>query len=371
MFHVFTTAAIIDRFVESFGNHECDWLDILSLQTDIYYSGRSDNWEEDPEDPWFIVSQAGPDFIDNSDYIDAIKEHPERVLEHPDSAFILDIDEDTAKHIEQDYGVICLPASKVNSLCKVSKREQTWILCTGDSSDSDQPIRHNWGDILGKDMCRYPSNAMIMVDRNFFGEYNKYTNEFVCVEGLKDLLNTVSPKSLKCEYQVLIVYEQGLHYIQRNVNLESEEDFISYNEKHIADYLANIREYPILVKLLAVAPSRGIKDEDYKSHKDLFNRTHNRRSVTNYYILKADYSLAPFYNTGRVRAEQDIHQEFIYSSFQERQVCDLAIRGKKRIVELVQDLLSGNPSFYSCQKPVDNRLINIDSQVSSIGAAQG
>ena len=117
MFKIFTTASVVDRFVASFTSRRetgCDWLDIMSTQDRFYYCGEEDHMERvrktgDMKDPWFIAQMAGKKFHYCNDYIEEVKRNPERVLDNPDSAFILDVDDAFAKQVEQDYGVICQP----------------------------------------------------------------------------------------------------------------------------------------------------------------------------------------------------------------------------------------------------------------------
>lgn len=336
--------------MESFGTSACPWLDILELQSDIYYSGERRNWEEDPESPWFLVSKSGYDFIDCSEYINSIPEHPEKVLEHPDSAFILDVDNNTAKDIEESYGVICQPVSSMETLCKLTKNDSRWVLRKVVDTEGEGPLNRTcWKDLLGDSLHRYPSNSMILIDRNFFTQKNNATNEYFGVEGLKDLLESVLPKKLKCEYQILIVYQDGLH-LGKYTN---ELDFIKAEELNINCLLQELRGYPIRVELLSIASSDRCFDYN---HKQLFFRSHNRRVITNYYYLGADYTLAPFYPGKGPRAEQSIWHEYLFSRYPEREVCDLALVEKESAVSLVKDLLEEDDRYRCCVEPINNRL---------------
>lgn len=356
MFKVFTTADVIDRMVESLGEHACPWLDILERQGDIFYTGRNEDWQSNPEDPWFVVSQSGHDFINCEEYIDAIPQCPELVLKHPDSAFLLDIDEEFARSIERAYGVICQPASMLDHFCKVAESYAPWTLRKREFSDKSIDVeRKCWKDLLGQLAPNCPSNALIVIDRNFFSDFNTRTQEYVGIEGLADFLDTILPKRLECDYQVLIVYEGGNFALNQyhQVSCSSGDDFNDVMTKYMNEKFMEIRKYPILVELLAA--SRYSYDYRYKQ---LFLETHNRRIATNYYYLGAELSLAPFWKGMGPRVSQKVWCEFLYSDYQRRSVCDLAVREIKDIEELGRRFVQAGDSYSSVSRPIRNRLLN-------------
>ena len=356
MFQVFTTAEVVDRFAESFGVHECDWLDILALQKRICYSGRPRDWEENPNDPWFIVSQAGLDLINESDFIDSIREHPENVLAHPDSAFILDVDDDFASKVEEQYGVICQPVKRLFDFCQVSLGDSKWILRKDENRLNEQDgVRKCWKDILDGDKSRYPSNDMILIDRNFFADINNKTGELIGVEGLVDLLGAILPTSLECEYHILIVYESGKH---PDSTTDREIDFIDQWEMELNDIVREIRDFSIKVELLAVnRPNKRVPNSMSYYHKQLFNQTHNRRAVTNYYLFEADFSIAPFFYGVGPRAAQTIRREFLFSRYKEIDRRDLGIKEKEGVIKLVEALFAEDEDCRDCRRVIKNRLI--------------
>lgn len=356
MFKVFTTADVIDRMVDSLGKHACPWLDILERQGDIFYTGRSEDWQSDPEDPWFVVSQSGHDFINCEEYLDAIPQCPELVLEHPDSAFLLDVDEEFARRVERAYGVICQPASMLDRFCKVAESYEPWTLRKRDFSDDSIDLeRKCWKDLLGKLAPNCPSNALIVIDRNFFTDFNTRTREYVGIEGLADFLDTVLPKRLKCDYQVLIVYEGGrfARNSYHQVSGSSEESFNKEMTQYMNMKFKGIREYQILVELLSASRS----NQDYH-YKQLFLETHNRRIATNYYYLGAELSLAPFWKGTGPRVSQKVWCEFLYSDYQRRNICDLAVREIRDIEDLGRRFVRADDRSSSVSGPIRNRLLN-------------
>ena len=356
MIEVFTTAGVIDRLACATESCECDWLNILNLQGDIYYSGRNYNWEEDPDDPWFIASQRGHDFINREEFIEGIKEHPESVLDHPDAVFILDVDSDFALRIENDYGVICQPASTLDSHCRLTGQDRVKRVRKPEKTPGCATvIRKTWKDILGNQLRACPSNAMVLVERNFFSHYDKMTGELFGIENLRDLLDTVLPEKLKCEYQVLIIYQDGQHPTEAGKPL-SEMEFIRDTESRANEVVKGIRGYPISVKLLSVSDPKRYFDP---VHRQLFNDTHDRRLVTNYYLIEASWSLAPFY-TDRARTNEKITMEYLFSRLHEEGPEDLAVHEKNDILNMVKGFMAESNIYRTFLSPLSNRLVRHD-----------
>lgn len=361
MFKVFTTAAVVDRFVGSFTSRRqsgCEWLDIMSTRDRIYYCGEEDHMERvrktmDMKDPWFIAQMAGKKFIWCNDYLEDVKKHPERVLENPDSVFLLDVDDEYAKKVEQEYGVVCQPVSKLDTMCKVSEHHYPVELYRYEEGSDSEDIRKSWKDVLGDDACKYPSNAMVIVDRNFWSDTNWSTDERCGIENLVDLLDTVLPKKLKCEYQVLVVYQHGCR--GKSAHRETEEDFLEEMEAHLNRLARSLRKYPVSVKMLAV---RKPPQQHYEQrHRDLFNETHNRRIVTNYFVLKGEWSMAPFWKDKGPRGNQTISWDKCFAGVGERPRQDLPVYQMEEIIGCVKEILDGQQDIYSIIQPLENRLI--------------
>ena len=351
MFSVYTTSDVIVRFLEALNSKDfvdSPWLYILSLQMDIHYTNTKVVEDRDLEKDVFFLSSLGDgryNFIDDTPYIESLREHPEKVLDHPDSVFLLDISDDEAKAIERGYGVVCQPTSRIDEMCRIAEDSYRWRL-----RKTEDRTRKCWRDLLGKNASSTPSNAMIMIDRNWFSEKDNNTCELFGVEGLRDLLDTILPSHLKCAYHVLIVYEmRKRHWSDHSTD---ETDFIQSKEFELNEKMKDLRDYPILVELLAV--KRNYKDKSYNYEK--YNEMHSRRAFTNYFYLGGDYSLAPFLDSGP-RATQDINREFLFSDYLIRDSRDLAVHETAYVLELVDSILHDPIHHYECNEPLKNRLI--------------
>ena len=98
--------------IEEMGKEPSDqsiWFKIFCKQSEISVSSfnESDEWDED--DPLFIFSQSYDVEIPyDTEYIQSIYHDHKQVLKNPCGAYILDISEEDALRIQQQYGVICL-----------------------------------------------------------------------------------------------------------------------------------------------------------------------------------------------------------------------------------------------------------------------
>lgn len=349
MFSIFTTAKVIDDFVDNYGSKSGPWHFPLALQRDIHYVGRKEDWCNNPEDPWFIVSSLGYDFIDSSDYITSLEKHPERVLEHPDSLFLLDFDNETAEKLERDFGVICQPTTQIGGIKRIADRRKEWRLRKGRSN-----TRKSWKDLLGEESDCSPSNAMIIVDRNWFTELDYNTRELFGVEGLYDILNTMLPTQLKCDYHVLIVYESGQHH--KSFSCDCEADFITRMEGYLNNTCERLRKYRIIVELLAVERYDNYHyNYNYRSNSN-FLETHNRRLIVGANNYRAELTMAPFTQDGP-RCTQYITRESLFSDFDIKDSQDLAYTDTTDMLSIIRKILTDTPNR-KCSGRIINRLIS-------------
>lgn len=191
--------------------------------------------------------------------------HPENVLKNPSALYILDIPAADALAIQRMYGVMCLSSSApdITSLIDVNDEHTT---------GKKEPLDKGWDSVL--DSVEYlPSNALILIDRYLFKNIEAYNgNGF---DNVSSILKELLPQELGTTYHITIVFER------------KEIDPL-YSFDTIAKRLyENVEEmghsYPITMEVLGVVePLR------------LYYSTHNRRIVSNYFVVKMDHKLAAF-----------------------------------------------------------------------------
>ena len=201
-----------------------------------------------------------------SDYIRSIKDHPETVLQNPSSIFILDIPLADAIKIQTSYGVICLCGENANINRLIDVNDEQTI---GDQ----ESLGNGWSTVL-KSLKGIPSNALLLTDRYLFsGYYPKVGNG---VDNVLNILDTLLPEKFLGEYHVTIVFD----------NDNKNEKYTSFNE--IVAQLSNVRlalhrDYPINMEILGITPD-----------SEVYNDLHNRRIVSNYFIVKVEHKMAAF-----------------------------------------------------------------------------
>lgn len=200
-----------------------------------------------------------------SDYIRNIKDHPETVLENPSSLFILDISIVEAENIQTSYGVICMNGKNVSTRFLIDTNDEHTI-------DEGEQFGNGWSTVL-KSVKAIPSNALLLTDRYLFSATApRHGNG---IDNVQSILDTLLPRKFLGEYHVTIVFDN-----------ENKNDNYKFND--IVYLLNNVkkalhRDYPINMEILGITPDCDIYDE-----------LHNRRIVSNYYIVKVEHKLAAF-----------------------------------------------------------------------------
>ena len=219
-----------------------------------------------------------------SDYIKGIKEHPETVLQNPSSLFILDIPIVDVNNIRTSYGVFCINGENPNIAQLIDTNDEH-------TTDDNEPLGNGWSTVL-KSVKDLPSNALLLTDRYLFSGYSQKAGNGV--DNVCDILDTLLPKKFLGEYHVTIVFD----------NKSKNEKYTSFNE--ITTQLNKVkqalhRDYPINMEVLGITPDC-----------DLYNELHNRRIISNYYIIKVEHKLAAF-NGNRGTCMQTITPQTLFT----------------------------------------------------------
>lgn len=211
------------------------------------------------------------------------KEHPEKVLNNPSALYILDIPVADALAIQRMYGVMCISscAPDITPLIDVNDEHTT---------EKKVPLGRGWDSVLDS-VEHQPSNALILTDRYLFKTTNAvYGNGF---DNVRSILTELLPRELETKYHVAIIFDRD------------EIDSL-YNFNSIAKRLNDIalefhKPYEIVTEVLGL--SEG---------KDIYYKFHNRRIVSNYFVVKMDYTLAAF-NKTEGTSEQTIIPQVLFT----------------------------------------------------------
>lgn len=203
--------------------------------------------------------------ITRTTYIKKIPANPETVLKNPSSLFLLDISFAEAKKIQKEYGVMCLSDTDPNITPLIDIYDEH-------TTDKGEPLSRGWDAVLDS-VEQTPSNALILTDRYLFKTTNpRYGNGF---DNIRSILNELLPRELNTTYHVTVIFDKD--------NIDA-----LYNFQTIAKRLNGIKEefkrpYPITMEVLGIS-----------GKNDTYHDLHNRRIVSNYFVVKMDYRLAAF-----------------------------------------------------------------------------
>lgn len=211
------------------------------------------------------------------------QEKPENVLKNPSALYILDITPAKALAIQHSFGVMCLSseAPDISALIDINDEHTT---------EKRVPLRKGWDTVLDS-VEHLPSNAVILTDRYLFKTTNAvYGNGF---DNIRSILTELLPEELNTKYHVTVIFDRN------------EIDPL-YNFNTIAKRLNTIvhefqKPYEIVTEVLGL--SEG---------KDIYYRFHNRRIVSNYFVVKMDYTLAAF-NKTEGTSEQTIIPQVLFT----------------------------------------------------------
>lgn len=209
--------------------------------------------------------------------------HPENVLKNPSALYILDIPSADALAIQRMYGVMCLSsgAPDITPLIDINDEHTT---------EKRVPTGRGWDSVLDS-VEHLPSNALILNDRYLFKTTNAvYGNGF---DNIRSILIELLPRELNTKYHVIVIFDRD------------EIDSL-YNFNSIAKRLHDIvlefnKPYEIVTEVLGL--SEG---------KEIYYKFHNRRIVSNYFVVKMDYSLAAF-NKTEGTSEQTITPQVLFT----------------------------------------------------------
>lgn len=203
-----------------------------------------------------------------TEYIKKIPAKPESVLKNPSSLFILDIPFTEAKKIQVEYGVMCRSSMDTNVSALIDINDEH-------TTDENEPLGRGWDSVLDS-VERLPSNALILTDRYLFKTTNaRYGNGF---DNVRSILTELLPHELNTTYHITVVFDK------ESINALYDFQTIAKRLNDIKKELK--RPYPIIMEVLGMTEGN-----------DIYYHLHNRRIVSNYFVVKVDYSLAAFNKT--------------------------------------------------------------------------
>ena len=232
--------------------------------------------------------------------------HPENVLKNPSALYILDIPSADALAIQRMYGVMCLSsgAPDITPLIDINDEHTT---------EKKVSLGRGWDSVLDS-VEHLPSNALILNDRYLFKTTNAvYGNGF---DNIRSILTELLPRELNTKYHIAVIFDR-------------DEIDPLYNFNSIAKRLNDLvlefkKPYEIVTEVLGL--SEG---------KEIYYKFHNRRIVSNYFVVKMDYTLAAF-NKTEGTSEQTIIPQVLFTEDSLNKNSSAPLKSMQQITKALQ-----------------------------------
>ena len=215
----------------------------------------------------------------------SLSSHIEKELDSR-AILIFDITPEQAKYISEKYGIICHSFSESPRNCPLFlENRDVWC--------EQNEYYDGWDRLMRSEVLR-PTNSLIFIDRYFLSCDSslgrKFTEEYG-IENLRYTLDRILPEQLAGDFHLLLVFDHStLRYNEKIQNFTKVTFEIN---KMIAEKIN--RPYRIIVELLSIARNEyDAKGKMKKASNN--NKTHNRRILSNYYIIRTEHSLKFQYN---------------------------------------------------------------------------
>lgn len=257
------------------------WLDMIIKLKEVFVNEEEifSNEVDPEEDPFYILDGMQIDINSSlKEYINDISRNPEHVLEHPSSIFLLDISVADAQCIQKNYGVIC------QSIRKLDYKPLTQPYLPTELTERESG--KSWASIIAQ-FAMLPSNSILIIDAHLFNE-DKFDENKGCyderkkvgIDNIFEILNCILPQSFQSIYHVgvLVMDMEAARTLGRSHS--------NLTNARIATAINNLkkklrRNYVINMEVIFFDP----RDDGYKL-------IHNRRILSNYFIVTAEYKLA-------------------------------------------------------------------------------
>lgn len=196
-------------------------------------------------------------------------------INDPFAIFLLDIDVSMANSLSQQLGVTCISFS--------GKLDEVQIFSEGvdkiiKKSEPDRSWKELKGDIF------IPSNSLIFVDRYLFADDTLNYNDGKLIRSYEDgitnvmeILDIFLPENYPADSQFDVMFIFDDSKIKEGQTFQSVLKTIHKNKSKLRDYQINIEGI-------------GITKENIFN----YDETHNRRVLSNFYLLRAEHSLKAF-----------------------------------------------------------------------------
>lgn len=275
MFSLYTTEKIATAIYTDNEEKYQIWYDFISKlkpSIKILLNNDSDFYDNDYNPAYLLGHSCDVEMSP----LDSIQ--PE-YIDDPYAILLIEANHNDAKNISSKYGCCCY---SFNDIPVDSLLFQESIEINVDKED----VKTDWGCLLFSDYVS-PSNSLIFIDRYLFSEDSSGLKSEDGINNVFDILNKILPHTLDKEYHILLVFDAStLSKSPLNNNSNANESYTPF--KRISTQINSLkkrlnRTYNIVIETVSI-------DHNCSYYSD----THNRRILSNYFIIRAEHSLKAF-----------------------------------------------------------------------------
>lgn len=326
------------------------WLDIIIKLKEVYVND-DDIFSEviDTDNDLFFTLDGMQIDINTSkkDFINAIPNNPVIVLQQPSGIFLLDISNEAANQIQKDYGVICQSISNLDHNPLTQAHIPTELL--------DGEVDKTW-DLM---IARYkdlPSNSALVIDAHLFDE-DRFDENNKCyderkrdgIENAYAILNSILPHTFRDTYHIgVFVTDTDKAKTARRSRTNLTNDRIATAINKLKKELK--RDYPIDIYVVFF----DLNDDGHKL-------IHNRRILSNYFIITAEYKLAAF-KKGRSSCSQSIGTFSLFEGIDKYPDTDKKEKRVRNEIRLFLDFFNRQPNSHTALLYYNGKKIDDFSQ---------
>lgn len=259
--------------------------------------------------------------------------NPEKVLEDPCAAYLLEIDAKKAEKIQTKYGVICQPIDSSRNILV----QEGWEIDTAVCSEEEK----SWKKFFQGHNC--PLNSVVIIDRYFFSsESEPHETIEMSLFNLRQILDALLPQTSPDNViQVSLIFD----FTTYKTSIDGPCSFKTLAEK-VNKVKRNVRNYAYTLELFSI-------NSNCYNYRD----THNRRIIANFSITYALHKLKAFYKNNESLSDQDItFRRLFEKGLKDGDKSTAPAFSQKNIMDKLQDIINSSKSVieYACNGRVSD-----------------
>lgn len=236
---------------------------------------------DQPNSVWEIIDKSNIAIHSSDGFLDSIKENPHTLIDYPKDIFLIDRTT-KSKVAKNNYGIVLMTERSAKS--EILKLEWSEPLIFNQNYSW-----HRFFTDEGRDMAKIPSNSLIIIDRYLFTDFD------LGIYNLCRILDEILPTKFNDDYHILIVSDPSefKRYVNSPKNKKKNKALVDVKiaATEIFNAISTLRnQFRLQVELLALESFVGDRVTlSDKIHFDVYSDTHNRRIVSNTFIIRAEH----------------------------------------------------------------------------------